>query len=149
MTGDLPYNFFDLGSCERGDIWRVDLDWGANVFMVDQSNFSSFKSGRDFTHYGGGGLITRSPHDFVVPRAGRFYIVAHTWGLRDSARISVTNIPQLRPMSPATPTRVDLASIARDAAVYPGGEAEPPTIPEAKKHDVFISHARPYGVSAV
>lgn len=44
MTGDLPYNFFDLGSCERGDIWRVDLDRGANVFMVDQSNFSPLRA---------------------------------------------------------------------------------------------------------
>jgi hypothetical protein len=141
MAGGLPYNTFDLGSGQHGDVWRVELDRAANVFMVDSSNLSSFKNGRDFRHVGGGGLITRSPHDFVVPNSGHYYIVAHTWGLRDSARISVTNIPQIRPMPAATPTRVDLASIAHDAARYPGVEAAPPTAPEAKEHDVFISHA--------
>src|SRR5436305_7512716 len=74
MAGSLPYNYFDLGSCKRGDIWRVELSRGANVFMVDSSGLSAFKQGRNFTHYGGGGLITQSPHDFVVPRSGRWYI---------------------------------------------------------------------------
>jgi len=141
MSVNLPYNVFDLGSCQRGDIWRVELDRGANVFMVDQSNLSAFKSGRDFRHYGGGGLMTRSPHEFVIPHGGRFYIVAHTWRLRDTARVSVTTIPQVRPMAPATPTHVDLASIASAAAAYPGGDGAPPAVPEAKPHDVFISHA--------
>jgi TIR domain/Domain of unknown function (DUF1883) len=141
MAGGLPYNTFDLGSGQRGDVWRVELDRAANVFMVDSANLSAFKSGRNFTHFGGGGLITRSPHDFVVPNSGRYYIVAHSWGLRDGARVTVTNIPQIRPMAAATPTRVDLASIAHDAARYPDVDRAPPTAPEAKQYDVFISHA--------
>lgn len=140
MSG-APYNRFDLGHCQRGDMWRVALSRGANVFMVDSSGFAAFKSNRNFTHYGGGGLITRSPHDFVVPRSGHWYIVAHTWGLRDSARISVTPITPLRPMDPATPHNVDLSTIARDAARYSGGEHEPPASPAAKEYDVFVSHA--------
>jgi TIR domain/Domain of unknown function (DUF1883) len=137
----LPYRTFDLGSGSRGDIWRVELNRAANVFMVDSSNLSAFKSNRRFTHYGGGGLITRSPHDFVVPRSGRWYIVAHTWGLRDSARVSVTHIPQIRPMNPAAPHLVDLASIAQNAAIYAGADDAPPVAPTAKEYDVFVSHA--------
>jgi hypothetical protein len=137
----LPYNTFDLGTCRPGDIWRVELNRAANVFMVDSSNLAAFKGNRNFTHYGGGGLITRSPHDFVIPRSGRWHIVAHTWGLRDSARVSVTHIPQIQPMSPATPQLVDLASIAQNAAIYPGADGAPPVAPTIKEYDVFVSHA--------
>jgi len=63
MAGGLPYNTFDLGAGSAGDVWRVELDRAANVFMVDSSGLSAFKNGRDFTHFGGGGLITRSPHE--------------------------------------------------------------------------------------
>lgn len=141
MANGLPYNRFDLGQCKRGDVWRVELSRAANVFMVDSSGFSAFKRGGDFTHYGGGGLITRRPHDFVVPRSGHWYIVAHTWGLRGSARISVAPMTPVRAMNPATPFNVDLASIARDAARYSGDDDAPPVAPQAKEYDVFVSHA--------
>ena len=139
MSG-LPYNYWDLGQCSRGDVWRVELDRAANVFLVDSSNFSAFKGNRNFTHFGGG-LIQRSPHDFVIPRSGRWYLVAHTWGLRDAARISIgrLNIPQA--MAPARPNIVDLQSIAQNAAAYSGTEGTPPVAPSEKQHDVFISHA--------
>jgi hypothetical protein len=107
--------------------------------MVDSSNLSAFKRGRDFRYYGG--LIQRSPHDFVVPRSGRWYIVAHTWGLRGSAKISVTPLQPVGPMPPAAPQQVDLASIASHAASYPGSEDAPPVAPAAKEYDVFVSHA--------
>jgi TIR domain/Domain of unknown function (DUF1883) len=137
----LPYQEFDLGSCRRSDVWRVELTAGANVFMVDSSNLSAFKNNRRFTHHGGGGLMTRSPHDFVVPRPGRWYIVAHTWGLRNSARISVAPLQQLRPMDPARPQlATELADVARNAAIY-AEEADLPSPPGGGISDVFISHA--------
>lgn len=141
MANGLPYTQFDLRTCKQGDVWRVELSRAANVFMVDSSGFSAFKSGRNFTHYGGGGLITRSPHDFVIPRAGHWYIVGHTWGLRDSSRISVTPVTPVRAMDPASPFNVDLASIAREAAQYSGDPDTPPVSPAIKKYDVFVSHA--------
>jgi hypothetical protein len=139
VTG-LPFHQWDLGNCKRGDIWRVDLTSGANVFLVDSANFTKFKNGRDFNHYGGGGLMTRTPHDFVIPRGGRWYIVAHSRGLRNQARVSVTNIPPIRPMAPARHQHVDLASIAESAAHY-GGDDAPPISPAQKEYDVFVSHA--------
>lgn len=137
----MEYNVFDLHQCNRGDVWRVELSRGANVFMVDSSNLSSFKGGRDFRHYGGGGLMTRSPHDFVVPRSGRWYIVAHTWGLRNSSTVTVTPITPVRAMDPAHPYTVDLSTIAEDAAQYSGAEDSPPVAPANKGYDVFVSHA--------
>jgi len=134
-----PFHQWDLGQCKRGDVWRVELTSAANVFMVDSSNFSKFKRGADFTHYGGG-LITRTPHDFVVPRSGRWYIVAHSWGLQNQARVSVAPLQAVGPMDPARPHRVDMNSIASNAAQYAGDEV-PPVAPAQKDYDVFICHA--------
>lgn len=138
MASGAPFNQFDLGQCKRGDVWRVELSAGANVFLVDSSNFNAFKSGRDFRYYGG--LIERTPHDFVVPNAGHWYIVAHTWGLRNSSRINVYPNVQAQAMPRATPNIVNLSTIAHDAGRYAGEEA-PPVAPEVKDYDVFISHA--------
>ena len=139
MSG-MPYNEFDLGQRQQGEVIRVELSAAANVFMVDSTNLSAFKRGRDF-RYWGGGLITRSPHDFAVPRSGRWYIVAHTWGMRNSARISVAPLAAIGPMSPARPQHVDLDSLARSAARYSGDEEAPSVAPTTKDYDVFICHA--------
>jgi hypothetical protein len=114
MTHGAPFNRFDLGQCKRGDVWRVELSAGANVFLVDSSNFQAFKNNRNFRYRGG--LIKQSPHDFVIPSAGHWYIVAHTWGLRNSARIEVYPLQTAQTMPAAAPSLVDLSTIARDAA---------------------------------
>jgi hypothetical protein len=138
MSTGAPYNYFDLGQCKRGDVWRVELSAGANVFLVDSSNYSAFKGGRNFRYRGG--LIKRSPHDFVIPSSGRWYIVAHTWGLRNSARINVYPLRQAQALPAAEPSVVELSTIARSAARYAAEDA-PPVEPAAKDYDVFISHA--------
>jgi hypothetical protein len=84
MGQGLPFRQFDLGQCKRGDVWRVELSRAANVFMVDSSNFSAFKADRRFKY--SGGLIQRSPHDFVVPRSGHWYVIAHTWGAAEQRK---------------------------------------------------------------
>ena len=140
MSG-AQFQRFDLGQCKRGDVWRVELTAAANVFLVDSSNFSAFRQGRNFRHYGGGGLMTRSPHDFVIPRAGHWYIVAHAWGLRRGGRVSVAPLQIPSAMPPAHHQQVDLASIAREAASYGGSESAPPVSPSRKEYDVFICHA--------
>jgi hypothetical protein len=138
VTGQ-PFNYWDLGNCQRGDVWRVELDKAANVFLVDSSNYSAFKANRRFSYRGG--LIQRSPHDFVIPNSGRWYIVAHSWGLRYPARVSIRQLSVPRAMQPAAPQTVDLRSIAAGAATYSGAPETPPMAPETKEYDVFISHA--------
>lgn len=44
-------------------------------------------------------------------------------------------------MPPVRHQQVDLASIAREAATYGGGEDAPPVAPSQKEYDVFICHA--------
>jgi hypothetical protein len=138
MTRGAPFNRFDLGQCKGGDVWRVELSAGANVFLVDSSNFHAFKDNRNFRYRGG--LIKRTPHDFVIPSSGHWYIVAHTWGLRNSARIEVYPLQTAQAMPAAAPSLVDLSTIAHDAARFAADDA-PPVAPESKDYDVFISHA--------
>jgi TIR domain/Domain of unknown function (DUF1883) len=141
MATGPEFQLFDLHQCKAGDVWRVQLMSAANVFLVDSSNLSAFRQGRNFSHYGGGGLMTRTPHDFVIPRAGHWYIVAHAWGLRQGGRITVMPLQIPGAMPPARHQQVDLASIARGAATYGGSEDTPPVAPAQKEYDVFVCHA--------
>lgn len=140
MARGAPFNHWDLGQCQRGDVWRVSISGAAtNVFLVDSSNFTAFKSGRQFRY--AGGLIKRSPHDFVIPNAGRWYIVAHAWGLRQGGRVGVQQIQVPTAMPPAEHRQVDLRSIARQAASYGGAGDAPGASPAEKDFDVFVCHA--------
>lgn len=136
MAEGAPFNFWKISNGSRGDVWRVELDRGANVFLVDGSSFNAFKANRKFRYRGG--LISRSPHGFVLPSSGTWYIVAHSWGLRQSARVSVRPLTEARALPPAAPSQVSLESIAAEAARFPDehghGGAD-------KSFDVFISHA--------
>lgn len=55
----------DLGYRQRGEIVEVTLSSGANVRLMDSSNFSSYKSGR--SHRYAGGLARRSPVRLAIP----------------------------------------------------------------------------------
>lgn len=43
----------DLGQCESGDIAEVTLSGGANVRLLDSSNFSAYRNGRQHRAIGG------------------------------------------------------------------------------------------------
>lgn len=133
------FQSFDLGQCKRGDVWRVTLTAAANVFLVDTANFSAFRNNRNFRYRGG--LLTSSPHDFVIPSNGHWYIVAHAWGLRRAGRISVEQLQVPAAMPQAQPQRVDLETIARRAATFAGEGDALAIAPEEKEYDVFICHA--------
>lgn len=139
MPSDPQFQRFNLGQCKQGDVWRVELTAAANVFLVDSTNFSAFRAGRNFRYQGG--LLTQSPHDFVIPRAGHWYIVAHAWGLRRGGRITVTPLEIPTAMPQARHQQVDLGTVAHQAASYGGAEDAPAIAPAQKDYDVFISHA--------
>jgi Domain of unknown function (DUF1883) len=133
------FNYFDLKRCKRGEIYRVELSSALNVLLVDSSGFSAFKAGGQHRHWGG--LITRSPHDSVIPHGGHWYLVYHAWGLRSGGRISIRPLVEAQAMPPASPNIVSLESIAQAAAEYSSADHAPPLAPAAKEYDVFISHA--------
>ncbi len=128
----------DLGQLSQGDIVEVSLDKGANVRLLDSSNFSNYKSGRKHTYYGG--LAQRSPVRLEVPRSGRWHTVIDMQGLRGGQiRTGVRVIPRsaLRPLPPIRERRAEIAEVLDNADDIPLVSAAP----EAREYDVFISHA--------
>ena len=47
----------DLGQRKRGEIVEITLTSGANVRLMDSSNFSSYKNGRRHSYIGGLGRV--------------------------------------------------------------------------------------------
>lgn len=123
----------------RGDIIEVTLGSQANVLLLDSAGLSAFRSGRRFTHYGGGGWVTRSPHRLQVPRDGTWHVVVYLPGggaPRSSARVLPGRMPAARGFSAPS-----LSAIATSAADYSATMAPDHTEPMSKTFDVFISHS--------
>lgn len=57
---------------------EVDLNYAADVFLVDSSNYQKFKSGRRFEYFGG--HYTRSPVTISVNGVGRWYLIVRGGG---------------------------------------------------------------------
>ncbi len=80
----MEYLHSDLGHCHRGDVVEVTLTRGANIRLLDTTNFHRYRRGERHTYHGG--LAKRSPATVVVPHAGRWYVVVDIDGLAGSTR---------------------------------------------------------------
>jgi hypothetical protein len=123
----------NLGHRRRGDVVEVTLTRGANVRVLDSTNFQRFKRGGQHTGYGG--LARTSPTRVVIPRSGSWYLVIDMQGLRGSTRASHRVIPAsaLQPLPPIREHREDIASIVENAATLSDGVQ--------REFDVFVAHA--------
>ncbi|MGA9762644.1 MAG: DUF1883 domain-containing protein [Gaiellaceae bacterium] len=130
------YLYFDLGSQHAGDIAEVSLSGGANVRLLDSSNFSRYKRGDRYQVYGG--LATESPARIPIPRSGHWYVVVDMQGLKGSVRAGVRLIPgsALKPLPPIRQQRQQLSEIAHNVSDIP-----PAGVDDGREFDVFISHA--------
>ncbi len=121
----------DLGHRQRGEIVEVTLTSGANVRLMNSSDFSSYKNGRRHRYIGG--LAKKSPLRLQIPTSGHWHVAIDMEGLRGSTRASVRILPgALPPMREASLSSVP--GLVHD---------HPAPIPEAggEAYDVFISHA--------
>lgn len=127
----MNYLHFDLGSRRSGEIVEVTLTSGANVRLMDSSNFSSYKSGRQ--HRFQGGLVTRSPIRLQIPSSGTWYVAVDMQGLRGSTRAAVRMLPGPLPAFQEAPLS-SVPSLLQE---------DPPNAPDlsTREYDVFISHA--------
>lgn len=129
-----------LGHLERGSVVEVTLRGSAaNVRLMDSSNLSSYKNGRQHRYYGG--LITRSPARLTVPSSGTWHVTVDMQGLRGETRSSVRVIPPsaMRPLPAFNEAPLStVPSLVRQPHddTAPGLNA-----PNEVIHDVFISHA--------
>ena len=77
----------DLGYQQTGTPVEVTLGNAANVRLLDSINYSNFKSGRNYRHYGG--YYRLSPVILEIPRAGRWHVVVDLGGYAGRVSASV------------------------------------------------------------
>ena len=131
----MQYQSYDIGNLSGGEIVEVTLKGNsANVKLMDSSNFSSYKSGRRHTYYGG--HVTSSPFRIPVPRSGRWYVTVDLGGYSGRVSSSVRGLPGRLPQA-KQPRLSTVPSLVQDREI-PAGYGEEPII---RKYDVFISHA--------
>ena len=121
----------DLGQRKRGEIVEVTLTSGANVRLMDSSNFSNYKNGRQ--HRFTGGLAKRSPIRLPIPSSGRWHVAVDMQGLRGSTRATVRVLPGPLPEIREAPLS-SVPSLVQD-------NTPPSLVDGSRAHDVFISHA--------
>ncbi|PYE40395.1 TIR domain-containing protein [Rhizobium sp. PP-F2F-G20b] len=121
---------FDLGQQRSGQLVEVSLTAAANVRLMDSSNFSSYKSGRQ--HHYQGGLARQSPLRLAVPRTGHWYVAVDMQGLRGKTSASVRTLPG------PLPEARDAALASVPSLVRPHDEIDDGIV---RDYDVFISHA--------
>ena len=121
---------YDLGHLMAGKIVEITLTSGANVRLLDSSNFNNYKQGRQHRYIGG--LARKSPVRLQVPNSGHWYIAVDMQGLRGSTNASVKVVPGALPAINDTPLR-DIPSLINNTP--PSYESSQTT------YDVFISHA--------
>lgn len=120
----------DLGRREAGEIVEVKLTSGANVRLMDQQNYQSYKAGRKHRYLGG--LATKSPVRLKIPRSGHWHIAIDMQGLRGSTRASARVLPRPLPEISNTPL-TSAPSLVQDMR---------PALSAGRSiYDVFISHA--------
>lgn len=126
----------DLGFCRSGDVLEATLSAGANVRLLDSSNFQRYRRGQKHQYYGG--LARRSPVRLSIPRSGHWHAVVDMQGLRGSTRASFRVIPgsALQPLPPIQEHREHLASIAANAEAIGPAAGD-----DGREFDVFLAHA--------
>ena len=135
----MKFTHYGLGHVDRGSMVEVTLKGSAaNVRLMDNSNFSSYKAGRQDRYIGG--LAKSSPVRLEVPRSGNWHVAVDMQGLRGTGRSSVRVIPgsAFKPL-PAineAPLRT-VPTLVRNAENDLVSTIE---APDRRMFDVFISH---------
>jgi len=122
---------YDLGNLKRGEIVEVTLTSGANVRLMNSSDFNNYKNGRRHRYIGG--LAKKSPIRLQVTSSGHWYVAVDMQGLRGSTNASVRVLPGALPDIQERPLS-EVPSLVRD-------NIPPPSESSGETHDVFISHA--------
>jgi len=72
---------------KQGDVVEVASDTQANVTLMDDSNYSNYKSGRSYNYYGG--FFTHFPAQLAPPRSGYWNVVLDLGGGQAGVRHSI------------------------------------------------------------
>lgn len=131
----MNFQKYDLGNRSGGEIVEITLVGNAaNVRLMDSSNFSSYRSGRQHRFYGG--YMKRSPAKIPIPHSGHWYVVIDLGGYSGTVRSSVRVLPGILPTLQDTPLS-SIPSLIRSLEPLPSDDEAS----SVKDYDVFISHA--------
>lgn len=127
----MKFIHYEFKNLTRGQTIEVTLSAGANVRLMNTSNYNQYRSGRRHSYYGG--LAKRSPFRLVVPHSGNWHVTVDTVGLRNGTKASARVLPGPLPEA-RDPPLASVPSLLRQ----PSSEALSNDLPI---FDVFISHA--------
>ena len=123
----MKFIYNDLGQRKKGEIVEVTLSGAANVRLMNSSNYSSYKNGRDHRYVGG--LAKQTPVRLSIPNSGRWYVTVDMQGLVGSVKASFRTLPNPLPDLKEVPLS-SIPSLVQD-------NTPPSAISESKEHDVF------------
>lgn len=87
----MQYWHYDFNGAKAGDRVRVDIDIAANVILVDDFGFHSYRSGGQYRYWGG--QARRTPILLTVPYDGNWHLVIDLGGGSGTFRHSAVLIP--------------------------------------------------------
>ena len=92
----MNFTHYDLGNLEKGRIVEITLQGSAaNVQLLDSTNFSSYRNGKNYRYIGG--LAKRSPVRLQTTHSGHWHVAIDLRGLRGNVRSSVRVLPRALP----------------------------------------------------
>jgi len=130
----MEFTHYDLGNLEKGRVVEITLQGNAaNVQLLDSSNFSNYKSGRQYRYIGG--LAKQSPVRLQTTHSSHWHVAVDLRGMRGTVRSSIRVLPQPLPTIQQKP----LSSVP---SLFLGNNVPPESgLEEKREYDVFISHA--------
>ena len=131
----MQFSYYDLKQRKSGEIVEASLSGNAaNVFLVDYSNFQSYKAGRRYQYFGGN--ATRSPVRLSIPHSGHWYLVIDLGGYTGNVRHSMRILPGAMPALRERPISSVPSLVQGRHEESPGFQKD-----DDREYDVFISHA--------
>lgn len=132
----MNFTHYDLGNKDRGQVIEITLSGNAaNVRLLDNSNFHSYRNGRQHRYFGG--LAKQSPIRLQIPNSGHWHVAIDMRGLRGTVRSGIRILPGALPelRQPALST---VPSLVHNNDYLPDDNDDSEV---EKEFDVFISHA--------
>ena len=130
----MQFTHYDLGNLDKGRIVEITIKGNAaNVQLMDSSNLSNYKNGRQYRYVGG--LAKRSPIRLATTHAGHWHVAIDLRGLAGRVQSSIRVLPTALPTINQRP----LSSVP--SLVHDRGFSFDADIDINPEYDVFISHA--------
>ncbi len=131
----MNFSHYKFDRLSGGEIIEVTLKGSAaNVRLMNNSNFQSYKSGRKHQYHGG--LVKRSPYRLRVPSADQWHVTVDMAGLSGQVRSSVRVLPGPLPVAKEASLSSIPSLVHRNESESNIGEND-----LLHEYDVFISHA--------